>query len=280
MILLNKYDNLTLFKNDVISFLEEYEAENNLVLGILQSLSEKDNPPLLMATVLKNNKIGLVLLQTIPRQIILSKSVSLTSKEIHIIGEKLINTIHEIPGLVGEKKLTEELAMYISNVKGIQAVVHMDQILYKLEKVNKSTISNGTLLRIKENQHHTIKEWVYQFCYETHQPVSYDEAAKKAKMLIEKGNLVGWEVNGELVSMACATRPTRNNITISFVYTPISKRKRGYASDCVSAFTQSLLDRGYKSTSLYTDANNPTSNKIYIEIGYAPIMDAVVLHFK
>jgi uncharacterized protein len=280
MILLNKYDDLTLFKNDVIPFLEEYEAENNLVLGILLSLSESSEQPLLMATVIKDNKIGLVLLQTLPIQIILSKSVSLTLKEIHTIGERLIDTVPEIPGLIGEKKLIEELAIYISNVSGIQASVHMDQILYKLEKVKKRPNSNGTLRKIEENQHHTIKEWVYQFCDETHQPVSIDEAAKKAKILIDKGILFGWEVNGVLVSMACATRPTRNNMTISFVYTPISKRKKGYASDCVSALTQSLLDRGYITTSLYTDANNPTSNKIYIEIGYEPIMDAIVLYFK
>lgn len=280
LIKLIKYDDLTLFKKDVISFLEQHEAENNLVLGVLQSLSEKDESPLFMATVIKDNEIGLVLLQTHPRQIILSKSVSFTSKEIHVIGEKLNNTIREIPGFIGEKKLTTELAMYISNVKGIQASVFMDQKIYKLEKVEKKTNTNGKLRRIIEKDHHTIKEWVYQFCYETNQPISIEEADSKAKVMINKGNLVAWEVNGELVSMAYATRPTQNNITISYVYTPISERKKGYASDCVSAFTQFLLDRGYKTTSLYTDLSNPTSNKIYIQIGYEAIMDSIVILFK
>ena len=44
--------------------------------------------------------------------------------------------------------------------------------------------------------------------------------------MIHKGNLVAWEKNGKLVSMACATRPTQNNITISYVYTPLTKEKR------------------------------------------------------
>jgi predicted GNAT family acetyltransferase len=98
--------------------------------------------------------------------------------------------------------------------------------------------------------------------------------------MIDKGNLVAWEVKGEMVSMAASTRPTPNNITISYVYTPNSERKKGYASDCVSAFTQILLDRGYKTTSLYTDLSNPTSNKIYTQIGYEPIMDSIVILFK
>lgn len=280
LIRLLKYDDLTLFKKDVISYLVQNEAENNLVLGVLQSLSEKDEIPLFMATVLKDNELGLVLLQTKPNQIILSKSVAFTSKEIHEIGEKLITATQDIPGFIGEKKLATELAMYISNVKGIQASVLMDQIIYKLEKVKKKPNTYGKIRSVIESDHHIIKEWVYQFCNETNQPISLEEADKRAARMIDKGNLVAWEVNGEMVSMAASIRPTPNNITISYVYTPISERKKGYASDCVSAFTQILLDRGYKTTSLYTDLNNPTSNKIYIQIGYHAIMDSIVLLFK
>lgn len=279
LIKLEKYDDFTLFKKDVISFLEQFEAENNLILGVLLSISENESP-LLMATVIKDNEIGLVLLQTHPRQIILSKSVTYTSNEINIIAEKLSNTVQEIPGLIGEKKLTTDLAMYISKLKGIEADFVMDQKIYKLEKVVKKTNTNGILRRVVENDHPIIKEWLYQFCFETNQPMSLEEADKKAKLMINTGNLVAWVVDGRVVSMAYATRPTQNNITISYVYTPINERKKGYASDCVSAFSQSLLDRGYKTTSLYTDISNPTSNKIYIQIGYEAILDSIVILFK
>lgn len=280
LIKLVKYGDLKLFKKDVISFLEQFEVENNLLLGVLLSLSENEIIPRLMATVIKDNDIGLVLLQTHPSQIILSKSVYLTSKEIHVIGEKLCNKIQEIPGFIGEKKLTTDLAWYVSNLKGDQANVFMDQKIYKLEKVVKKTTTNGMLRRIIEKDHQIIKEWVYLFCNETNQHLSLEEAYKRAKIMINKGNFVAWEVNGELVSMANATRPTKNNITINYVYTPIRERKKGYASDCVSAFTQTLLDRGYKTTSLYTDSNNPTSNKIYLQMGYEAIMESIVILFK
>ncbi len=223
LIRLIKYDDLTLFKNDVISFLVQFEAENNLVLGVLQSLSEKDELPFFMAAVLKDNDIGLVFLQTHPSEIILSKSVSFSSKEIHEIGENLIAANRDIPGFIGEKKLTAELAIYISNVKGIQANVLRNQRIYQLEKIKKKANSNGNLRKVIENDHPIIKEWVYHFCYETNQPISVEEADKRAARMINKGSLAAWEVNGEMVSMASSIRPTPNNISISYVYTVTAK---------------------------------------------------------
>ncbi|MGM0878971.1 MAG: GNAT family N-acetyltransferase [Bacillota bacterium] len=277
MIKLINYDDISLFKKDVMSFLEQNEAENNLALGVLQSITKNDERPLLMAIVIKDTDIALTLLQTHPRQIILSKAVSLTSKDIHDIGDKLNNTFQEIPGFIGEKKFTLELARHIAKARGFQASVQMDQRVYKLEKVKRKAKTNGKLRKIEEKENHTIKEWVFQFCKEINLPLSMEEADNKAEELIKKGNIVAWEVNGELVSMANATRPTNNNITINYVYTPISERKKGYASDCVSALTQLMLDNGYKTTSLYTDLSNPTSNKIYMEIGYEAIMDSIVI---
>lgn len=61
LIKLVKYDDLTLFKKDVIPFLEKDEAENNLALGVLQSLTEKDESPFLMAAVIKDDDLGLTI---------------------------------------------------------------------------------------------------------------------------------------------------------------------------------------------------------------------------
>lgn len=122
-----------------------------------------------------------------------------------------------------------------------------------------------------------VKEWVYQFCKDVNLPITMDEADAKADDLIRKGSLMGWDVDGEIVSMANTSRPTKRNINVNFVYTPINHRKKGYASDCVAALSQMMLDQGYQTTSLYTDLSNPTSNKIYQEIGYELVADSVLL---
>lgn len=51
------------------------------------------------------------------------------------------------------------------------------------------------------------------------------------------------------------------------IYTPENFRKKGYASAITSQITALLISQGVLPT-LYTQADNPTSNKIYQEIGY------------
>jgi len=76
-----------------------------------------------------------------------------------------------------------------------------------------------------------------------------------------------------VLSMATVERDTAHGIAISWVYTPSHLRKRGYATACVAALTQRMLDSGKHFCCLYTDLANPTSNSIYEKIGYQPICD-------
>ncbi len=66
---------------------------------------------------------------------------------------------------------------------------------------------------------------------------------------------------------------------VNLVYTPPELRGKGYATNCVAALSQKLLDDGYKFCSLFTDLSNPTSNDIYSKIGYNPIADFIVYDF-
>jgi predicted GNAT family acetyltransferase len=88
--------------------------------------------------------------------------------------------------------------------------------------------------------------------------------------------LLVWE-DSVPVCMAGCLGPTPNGITILSVYTPPEHRGRGYASACVAALTQRLLERGRRRVFLSTDLSNPTSNAIYQRIGYAPAGDLEVL---
>lgn len=275
MIRLVKYEDLMLFKKDVMGFLEQDEVVNNLPLGVLQSI---DKTPLLMAVVLKDEEIALTMLQTLPSKIILSKAVSFSPEEVQLIAELMHQSLESIPGLIGDRKLVTELSGHLSSLTGVTATVEMKQCLYKLKKVKRKIVSQGKLRALREEDFF-VSEWVYEFCKDANLPIAMDEAGTKAAELIAKGRLMGWEIGGEIVSMANATRPTKRNITVNFVYTPVRHRKKGFASDCVAALSQMMLDQGYQSTSLYTDLSNPTSNKIYQEIGYEQVADAVLMAF-
>jgi RimJ/RimL family protein N-acetyltransferase len=82
-----------------------------------------------------------------------------------------------------------------------------------------------------------------------------------------------WERDGEPVSMAWLTPPFADVTRIGGVYTPPGRRGRGYASGCVAAVSQFALDYGIGTCMLNTDLSNPTSNKIYQELGFRPAGD-------
>ena len=80
-------------------------------------------------------------------------------------------------------------------------------------------------------------------------------------------------VDGEPVSMCIRTRPIRNTASVSGVYTPDNHRRKGYAGACVAGLSQKLLDEGFAYITLFTDLANPTSNSVYMRLGYEPIAD-------
>jgi uncharacterized protein len=278
MLKIHQFKDIHTYKNIVIPYLEQDEIINNLALGLL--LAIKDEQPIAMATVTKEDHLVLVILQTSPKQIILSKPENVTDDEIHQLAKLLDNQLDDIPGFVGEKDLTNKLAREMTILRKKVPSIQMNQRLYRLDQIEKSPGNNGRLIKLEMENLSLVKDWVYQFCIEIDEKMSKEEAEVKAKDILSRGRVYGWEVDGEFVSMANASRPTKTNITVNFVYTPFTERKKGYASSCVSALTELMLKSGFKTTSLYTDLDNPTSNKIYMEIGYKPIIDSIVIHFK
>jgi predicted GNAT family acetyltransferase len=79
-----------------------------------------------------------------------------------------------------------------------------------------------------------------------------------------------WLVDDQPVSMAAINRRTPSSSCVAWVYTPPKHRKHGYASAIVAAISKRELDAGAAWCSLFTDAANPTSNRIYAELGYEP----------
>ena len=65
---------------------------------------------------------------------------------------------------------------------------------------------------------------------------------------------------------------------MQWVYTPEDRRRRGLASALVADLTQQLLDEGLLCM-LHTDLANPTSNRVYLALGYRRVGETVTLTF-
>jgi predicted GNAT family acetyltransferase len=90
---------------------------------------------------------------------------------------------------------------------------------------------------------------------------------------------VFWEDEGRPVSLTGFGSPTPTGMRVGPVYTPPELRGRGYASALVAEVSQAQLDAGRRFCFLYTDLANPTSNKIYVDLGYERVCDSVQLSF-
>lgn len=117
-----------------------------------------------------------------------------------------------------------------------------------------------------------IAGWMDDFEVEALGQSDIPDALAVARHRIVAGDFCLW-VDQRPVCMAAQSRPTAHGITINWVYTPPTLRGRGYATSCVAAFSQQLLDAGRQFCTLFTDLANPTSNHIYQQVGYVAVGD-------
>ncbi|MBZ4223761.1 GNAT family N-acetyltransferase [Bacillus wiedmannii] len=276
MIQLHVYKEILHFKEDVTPFLEKNEQENNLILGVLQMVQQ----PIFMGVAKQREEIKVVFLQTEEKKQIIVATSEMMEEEIVELAKRLAEVYPNVPGLIGNKKTVQRLAEEIAVLENKKTSVVMEQGVYALQQVKKKWTEDGAFREIGSDELPLIEQWIYQFCEDVRLPTTKEEAKQTAHTLITNRRLFGLDVDGKLVSVAAKTRPTTNNITVNFVYTPKEARKKGYASSCVAALSQRMLDEGYKTTTLYTDLANPTSNKIYQEIGYEQIAESVLIFLE
>ncbi len=131
----------------------------------------------------------------------------------------------------------------------------------------------GALRSPRDGELGLLIAWWEAFTRETHvvdRPVRA-EAIVTARSA--EGMIFVWEDGGTAVSLVGVNQPVNRGVRIGPVYTPPEHRRRGYAGSAVAAVSRRMLARGARRCLLFTDLANPTSNKIYAEVGYRPIGD-------
>ncbi|WP_239457209.1 GNAT family N-acetyltransferase [Planococcus versutus] len=143
------------------------------------------------------------------------------------------------------------------------------------------TKSIGTWRVASKKDADTLVEWYRDFEVETgiDRCSTQAQATQQIMKFLDNKEVYVWEVDGAVVSCMKKSRPSKNGITVSFVFTPKAQRGKGYARTLVAEITNELLVE-YDFVMLYTDLDNKTSNKIYRTIGYEQIANPVHLVFK
>jgi GNAT superfamily N-acetyltransferase len=110
-----------------------------------------------------------------------------------------------------------------------------------------------------------LAQWFAAFGRETGFVIDAPEEFARTCIATHRASV--YEEAGEVVSLVCIGGHARGLSRIGPVYTPPERRGRGYGSALVGAVTLGILQRGEQAC-LFADADNPTSNRIYVRLGY------------
>jgi hypothetical protein len=282
---LQRFDQVQDFWQQTKSYLQQYEAEHNSILGIVETLLQ--NPEhyqeecyLAVCTscnsegIAQSNEICAIAIRTPRYPLILSKVKDFQA--LPLIAEDL-QPIY-LPGVSGFLAEAEAFAQAWQRLTGQTYQRHMEMRLYGLSQVAPIARAPGQLRLATERDRALLLQWVQDFESDANFSTTL-EVERVVNLGLERQRFHLWE-DGSPVSLASSRPISSTSARINLVYTPPEHRGQGYAKTCVAALTQKLLDQSCDRCFLYADLANPISNHIYQQIGYSPIFDWYDYSFK
>lgn len=147
----------------------------------------------------------------------------------------------------------------------------------------------GRLRLVRPEEAERALDWMRQFLLDAdvqagrdagagHGPgaVTLDDVRRKVAQRV----LWFWEnETGTPVHLIGANPPAYGAARIGPVFTPGDHRGHGYASAAVAVVSR-MIGRAGSRPILFTDQANPTSNRLYLALGYRPVVDNVHLAIR
>lgn len=254
----------------------------SLFFGVLQAIKAGKYADPYMAAVMEGEDVLALLQMTPPHPLnLVLVGESRKDEVIDLIVRELRGNSIAVPSVISLKQWAKSFANAWENETGETQKLLMDQGLYRLDEVEETLeMSPGSWKYATDADAPLIEKWFALFEEDTNlDRTSPDIIREKVSAFLEAREVFLWEDEGKVVSMMKKSRPTTNSVTVSLVFTPKEERKKGYARTMVAQGSKELL-KEYEFCVLYTDMMNPTSNKIYKEIGYKHIADSIHIGFE
>jgi uncharacterized protein len=268
---------------DVPSFLQAArpvlladEARHNLIYGICATLTDAPNafPDFHLWTVGGDEPV-LAMLMTPPWNIVVGLPAD--PEALRFAARALEEAGIELPGVTGALPEADAFAGEWEGLTGVSRRLRMAQGVYALREVRPPRPVDGRMRLATAGDRELLVEWFDAFVAES---LPADAPHQKGAAAVDRrlasqagGGFAVWE-DGEVVSMSGFGGETPHGIRIGPVYTPPQFRRRGHASALVAQLSQQLLDGGREYCFLYTDLANPTSNRIYVDVGYELVCES------
>jgi predicted GNAT family acetyltransferase len=185
----------------------------------------------------------------------------------------------DVPSVNGPPQATRAIASAWAALTGGTFHYSMREAMHVLDDVrDPPRPARGELRAPEPGERKLLADWMRAFAQEAGLPGA-DRAEAIVDGRLRQDGLLVWHDAGP-VSMVGVSPPVAGVVRIGPVYTPPEHRRRGYAGSAVAAASRRALVREAERCMLFTDLANPTSNKIYAEVGYRRVGDWEELAFE
>lgn len=277
--MIKQYKTIQSYFIDTFDFLLENPVKNNIAIGQCLNVKEKERDDVLLINVFYDEKLILTLFKNLKKALIYGNGY--TAENILDLTTYLLENKINIEGIIAEKYLGLDFSKNYSKLINSEYKIEKTLIAHKLEKLKTVQISDGKFELCTKDNLNVISDWLYKFQVECELDniVTQEQTRKDATRFIELGKIYKWTIDNQIVSMAAINAETDYYSKISLVYTPPEFRRKNYARSCVWSLTKMILET-QPTVCLFTDKSNPTSNKIYGEIGFEPVNDDYEISFR
>jgi uncharacterized protein len=248
----------------------EADIANNVVATVLAGAIDGQFPaaaPVLAVGENARGDVAAAALRTAPWPMLCTQ---LTPDDADGLLDLWLELDPELPGVNALLQTARSVSEAWTRRTGGSSRCRMAMAIHSLTTVHEPPHpAPGCLVRAAPGDRDLAVGWWNAFVEETN--INDSGPAGRAAMVdtrLGRGQLWLWTHAGRPVSMVAHNPAVAGAVRIGPVYTPVEARRHGYASAAVAALSRHLLDAGALACTLFTDLANPTSNKIYADVGY------------
>lgn len=275
------YDGPFAMEAALATWLEEKAAVNNLLLGLLYRMSRRAasgaEVDALLIGVLLDGVPKLAFLNMAARtEMIMAAADAGWEPCLEAALAYFQSQNIQLSGLIGPDPQVKRFA----DAFAPQHQEVFRQKIMQLDQYRQPQPTSGAMRLATPADAPILTQWMIAFFKESlQQELSHADAARLVQGKLLEKSFFAWD-DGGICAVAGLERPTRSGITVVLVYTPQHARGRGYASNLVGQMSVAQLRAGRRFLCLHTDADFPTSNKIYASLGYHEVGQGRIIHFK
>lgn len=260
------------------AFLEAKLEHNQLATVLIRARTgfHSEAPPLFAYGLDNKGEVNFAAIRTPPWPM-------LTSPAEELDGDRLMELwLPEdpgVPGVTGELSVARSLGEAWERASGGRAgVLHRTALHVLLSLRDPERPVAGYLRSPREADRALLVEWEGGFLRDAGIEFGIPPERLVAARLTANAQFI-WD-DGAPVSTLAISPEVAGTVRIGPVYTPPQMRGRGYASSAVAEICRRAFAGGAERLALFTDLENPTSNKIYSALGFRRVADWAEITFE